>query len=1004
MNLLDFYPPLVSWQNAVPDQFRKGDEHGEHTTRVPWNLKVPAQRNSEIIFLTEHVRSDDLSARILFGKKSTSFHLVNNIFTHAKDRLQSGYDIELPKTAARWSALSFHTFRTYTIKTLSERTAINTEMAKRAKAFIKEFGTPDCLVVCFSPYLASLLNPEVKSYHFGNPVPWGKRTLLPTYPIFSALEFYRESKYNDSEDFEQADKTINQANLIGVTIHHLCSGLARENLHSIAEVEANPVLIRTLDGLDSCLSKLAKEPMLSYDIETKSLARIGNPIYTIQMGSSRDSSFVIPLAHPSSPLAVTHKTLEEAKVRIRNFLLNLKPKLIGQNIQFDLAVTRSFFNIPWVDTQVWDTGLAELCLDENILASFDAINQSALAFSNICAGYGNFFYFEKEGFSKENRANITNVNIAEDKGFLEYAAMDAQLLHAVVEQQVARASVLECVIQGKRQSYKKPYIRYVLKQVSNNVQVLAHMEGNGHLMDVPHLQWLKSKESPIVQIRKKMADELKAMPSAQKANKILLKREGYPTGNSLFGKDPWILKLSKPSHKQVLFFEVLKLEGLSVGKKGDFQVDAIFQKTYKDVPEVGVFTRIAKLDKLMSSYVGQFLRKLDEDTESKIDGRLRAEFKLLTVTGRSISRNPSFQQLPKRTAEAKLILRSFVAPPGFFLVEPDFSTHEVRVWDFQTGDVNLADLFNRGRLLRKKWRETEDPSVKERLLYEGDPHRINAQTFLGAKTPDEIKAARDATKGVGFGLLYGMANTTLAANIKKDQEFTDNLVEAYFRQFPKASKWLKDVVKEAKKYLAATSVLGRRRNLSAYLAGINRLSNDLDRRAKNSPIQGMGADLGHTAAWLFLKEFRTFLINEGVISWSDNVPFAISMMVHDSTRKEIMYRYVLAAIQIYQWVAVEGVRRYYQKNFEVEFLTQLEVEFAIGPHGAALKTWDWSETHLKEILQQGVEEQLKVYPSMDVKEALRELSYPRRDKKLRTFLDTHYPFFPERGEGGFTPD
>jgi len=84
--------------------------------------------------------------------------------------------------------------------------------------------------------------------------------------------------------------------------------------------------------------------------------------------------------------------------------------------------------------------------------------------------------------------------------------------------------------------------------------------------------------------------------------------------------------------------------------------------------------RIGKLRKISSTYLGGYLRE-------SVDGIIHPFFHLhIPRTFRSCSRNPNFQNVPKRDYESMSITRRSIIPrPGHVLVEIDFSNIEVRI-------------------------------------------------------------------------------------------------------------------------------------------------------------------------------------------------------------------------------------------------------------------------------------------------------------------------------------
>lgn len=161
--------------------------------------------------------------------------------------------------------------------------------------------------------------------------------------------------------------------------------------------------------------------------------------------------------------------------------------------------------------------------------------------------------------------------------------------------------------------------------------------------------------------------------------------------NSDIGK-VWKKAYQKPNinssdqFKYVLF-EKMKIESVKNTKKGegnkstDSEVIQTLAKTY---PELEMITKIRKYEKVQGTYIQGFMRE-------QVNGIMHPDFNLhTTISFRSSSRNPNFQNIPKRDAEQKRICRKAIIPrPGCQLVAADFSGIEVAISACYNKDPNL---------------------------------------------------------------------------------------------------------------------------------------------------------------------------------------------------------------------------------------------------------------------------------------------------------------------------
>ena len=77
----------------------------------------------------------------------------------------------------------------------------------------------------------------------------------------------------------------------------------------------------------------------------------------------------------------------------------------------------------------------------------------------------------------------------------------------------------------------------------------------------------------------------------------------------------------------------------------------------------------------------------------------------------------------------------------------------------------------------------------------------------------EGKKRRTACKSVLLGILYGLGTASLAEKIGSTKEEADNIIKTFYKQFPKAKKWMDETEKNAKELGYVEDLWGRRRRL-----------------------------------------------------------------------------------------------------------------------------------------------------------------------------------------------
>ncbi len=556
-------------------------------------------------------------------------------------------------------------------------------------------------------------------------------------------------------------------------------------------------------------------------------------------------------------------------------------------------------------------------------------------------------------------------------------------------------------------SYGDHYRRFMLLQMSNIIHDFSHMEQVGVHVDLPYLLGLMQKDSIINKRIQEFEAEFYALPSVKKANKLICER-AKTQANGLFGKvDSWLFKFATAKHMHCLFFEVLELEPISYGvpdKKTGEPTPSIgkeFQLAYKaKFKEVELLERISKLKHLKSSFIEAFYKKVTESEDGRLDSALRPGFGFFdVVSGRSNSFNPSLQQTPTRTAEAKFIKRMFIAAFKKFIMKLDFSAHEVRCWSYAGQDFKLGGLFKIGRQMRMDYMRTADPSLPAKIKLEGDLHRVNVARFfkvdLKTIAPEELEKKRDSVKAIVFGAIYGRSVRSIAKATGMPVKDTQKSYDMFFKEYHVAGDWLKWASDTGRTYLHTHSFIGRKRNLWGFLTGVNQIMAANERQAMNSPIQGVAADLAHTANRIFTLEWQKVCRKFGWVSdESLTLPNYIDVMVHDSSRSEVDWDKFMACVQVANWSYTTGTELYYRKYFGVEFTCPLEIEFEFGPDDSHLKKWDWSWPGLQKILREGLEVmKAEIHPDVDVDEAFKIMYEDWEDSKIRKHLDTKYPWW-----------
>ena len=212
-----------------------------------------------------------------------------------------------------------------------------------------------------------------------------------------------------------------------------------------------------------------------------------------------------------------------------------------------------------------------------------------------------------------------------------------------------------------------------------------------------------------------------------------------------------------------------------------------------------------------------------------------------TVTGRTSSRNPNGQNIPKRGKTkrmddlVKAYRKCFIAPEGMVLLEADLSQAELRIAAWMANDKTMLDIYKAG----------------------GDIHAMTAARSMGitleefmALPEDVRKIKRFLAKAVNFGFLYGMGWRGFKIYAKTDYglDLTDREAEAnhmmFFGLYKGLKPWHEATKVFAQKHGYVRALHGALRRLPSVNSDDEGVQGGATRQAVNSPVQRLASDIG----------------------------------------------------------------------------------------------------------------------------------------------------------------
>lgn len=267
----------------------------------------------------------------------------------------------------------------------------------------------------------------------------------------------------------------------------------------------------------------------------------------------------------------------------------------------------------------------------------------------------------------------------------------------------------------------------------------------------------------------------------------------------------------------------------------------MFKNDPKAGPFVSVLDDYSSAQKSLSTYVHGFLKHL------RSDNRFHASYFLFVGnrdegegganTGRLSAKAPAVQTLPKHTKWGKRIRGCFTAPPGYLVLERDYSQGELRVIACIANETNMLAAYMKGMDLH--------------ALTGSGLAGMSYDTFIAMKktNPDLYDKLRQAGKPANFGLAYeqGWEGFQVYAHNNYGVVFTDEEAQktrsGWHKLYPGIQEYWKRQHAAAHKYLCVVSPLGRTRHLPLANSKNQQIRAKQERQSVNSPVQSTLSDM-----------------------------------------------------------------------------------------------------------------------------------------------------------------
>lgn len=545
---------------------------------------------------------------------------------------------------------------------------------------------------------------------------------------------------------------------------------------------SNTKVITSKDELSQYIDEAIRNGIIAIDTETNNSLE---PLTCLLMGACiytpGQLSAYIPVHHtqPDTDILIenqlTESDIKEQFERLSN------TKILMHNGKFDYEVIKCTCNC--VLNIYWDTEIAARILDENELAGLK--KQYILHIDST-----------QEKYDIEHLFQGIPYAYVKPEIFALYAATDAYITYRLYEWQ--------------KEQFNKPGNEKLFDLFMNVempiVPVCAEMELYGIEIDKEYAKRLSNKyHKKVDEVNAKIDAELSKYSDKISAWR-LTKEANYKERNSKPNKSGEFTykkskneqlenppQLNSPTQLAILLYDILGTPAQDK-KSPRGTGEEILQKI--NLPICDLILEKRGLEKLIGTYID----KIPECVNSK-DNRLHAHFNQLGAgTGRFSSSNPNLQNIPSHVKEIRLMFR---ASDGDVFVGADFSQQEPRLLSAYSNDDTMIDAYKQNKDLYA----TIAAGVYKNDYWDNMEHRQD-----GSPNP-EGKKRRSNCKSLLLGIMYGRGAPSIAEQIHSTVEEAQQIINNFYKQFPKVKEWTEKTEKDAKVTGYVEDLWGRRRRL-----------------------------------------------------------------------------------------------------------------------------------------------------------------------------------------------
>ncbi len=322
--------------------------------------------------------------------------------------------------------------------------------------------------------------------------------------------------------------------------------------------------------------------------------------------------------------------------------------------------------------------------------------------------------------------------------------------------------------------------------------------------------------------------------------------------------------INSPKQLAEILFDKLQLPS---NKKRSTSID-VLEELSGAHPVVADLIEFRKYQKLYSTYA-QGLKKFIQS-----DGKIHTDYKqCVAATGRLSSTDPNLQNISIRNEETREIRKAFVADAGHILYSCDYSQIELRILAHMANETAMIEAFTQGE----------------------DIHTHTARDVF--QTEEVTSAQRRQAKAVNFGIIYGISDFGLAAQIGVSRDTARKFIQNYLNTYRGIQNFMDETVAFCQINGYVVTMFGRRREIPEIHDKNYNMREFGKRAAMNAPIQGSAADLIKVAMIKIHETLRKRgLETKMILQVHDELVFHVPQHELDEVRKLVTSEMTSAAV------------------------------------------------------------------------------------------------------------